>query len=433
MKHTLIFWLALCPFLTPIWAQKSIVDSVYTYEKLNRSLSFAQLTFGGDLLCLSGGSVSRTTGTQAFQAGVIPRLTLGGLHFWGHADFYVTFPVGLRWQVRPAFADKILQEESVETGLKIYPFALRPGRIRPYVGISFQPFHFGYQLKGLVAEKGYVRYERFINPIQAGLTYASPKYLFTAGLRYNTKRSFSYYEGPNTESAVRLRGLNFSLGLVRYIDTDKGTGSPKSVDQQNIMLHLLKKSNKLSAWYWGIGPSTALQMSKSPYIQANYPYLENDLLNAPFVPDVTLGRYFSEIDANLGISSRMMWFSTAAFDTRLRMRRISASFEAYKFLFNYHGFVPFIGPMLSMEHLRLKTNGTRTAQGFQPAWGLVFGWDIRVTRTGTSLLRTNLRYFPNLHMTVADKKVMFNHLEFNFIQYVHFIGRKKFYQQYTRK
>ena len=72
-------------------------DSVYTQSYLDKSTRFAWLTYGGDLNYLSGGT------TQQFMNGVkqgadfgstlIPRLTIGGIHFWGHADFYVSFPL----------------------------------------------------------------------------------------------------------------------------------------------------------------------------------------------------------------------------------------------------------------------------------------------------------------------------------------------------
>jgi len=28
-----------------------------------------------------------------FGSTLMPRLTIGGIHFWGHVDFYVTFPL----------------------------------------------------------------------------------------------------------------------------------------------------------------------------------------------------------------------------------------------------------------------------------------------------------------------------------------------------
>ncbi|MEY4905947.1 MAG: hypothetical protein RLZZ292_3762, partial [Bacteroidota bacterium] len=135
---------------------------------------------------------------------------------------------------------------------------------------------------------------------------------------------------------------------------------------------------------------------------------------------------FSKLDLNIGIAARTMRFKTAAFDTNIKLNRNVVSLEAYKFLFDYHGFVPYVGPMLSLENLNINDNGI-TKSETKPALGIVFGWDIRVTKTGTSLLRTNLRYTPNLNLNVEGEKVMFDHLEFNFIQFVHFMGRGKVY------
>jgi hypothetical protein len=107
--------------------------------------------------------------------------------------------------------------------------------------------------------------------------------------------------------------------------------------------------------------------------------------------------------------------------------------EAYKNLFNWLGFVPFAGVTVSLEHLRAEVNN-RLYRESKPALGFIFGWDIRVTKTGTNLLRTNLRWIPDLHLDIEGERLMFNHnhLEFNFIQYVHFIGRGKVYEQYAR-
>ena len=56
------------------------------------------------------------------------------------------------------------------------------------------------------------------------------------------------------------------------------------------------------------------------------------------------------------------------------------------------------------------------------AVGIIFGWDIRPTRAEWWILRTNLRYTP-VSMKVAGKKVNFDHLEFNVIQFTMFPGR----------
>lgn len=413
-------------------AAQSKVDSVYTYEKLSKSLRFAQLTLGGDILAVAGGQSTLDGLSRRFGTGLQPRVTIGGLHFWGHADFYVTFPL-LAFATQPDFASQFSQTEGVETGLKIYPWAIRPGRLRPYAGISFQPYSLKYRATEANPSGKPARYDRFISPIQAGLTYATRKWLFMANVRYYGRRQFSYYESPTQRAVVRPDPIRFSVGVLRYIDTDLGLATSRGIRQQNIMHHILKENKRLDAWYFGVGPSAALQMSQSPYFKNQYPYLVDQMLNSFLIPDLSLGRYFSKPDLNVGLSTRSMFFRVNAFDTKIRLQRHSFALESYKFLFNYHGFVPFVGPMISMEYLSLQENGLKTATAFKPAAGVVFGWDIRVTKTGTSLLRTNLRYAPRLRLKApGDHDVMFNHLEFNFIQYVTFIGRKKLYRRYSK-
>lgn len=132
---------------------------------------------------------------------------------------------------------------------------------------------------------------------------------------------------------------------------------------------------------------------------------------------------------NVGVSFRTLGDRLTGFNTEIRLRRYSFMLETYKNLFNWLGFVPFVGVTGSVENLRANVNGTEY-QETKPALGLIFGWDIRVTKTGTSLLRTNLRWIPDLHLEIEGDKMMFDHLEFNFIQWVQFIGRKKAYEKY---
>lgn len=111
--------------------------------------------------------------------------------------------------------------------------------------------------------------------------------------------------------------------------------------------------------------------------------------------------------------------------------RHSFMLEAYKNIFNYLGFVPYVGVTGSIENLTTTINGIAYSET-KPAVGIIVGWDIRVTKTGTNLLRTNLRWTPNLHMNIQGKKIMYDQIEFNFIQWVQFIGRKKVLQKHSR-
>jgi len=72
-------------------------DSVYTQKYLDKSTRFAWLTYGADINFLTGGTTQQlVNGTKVptnFGSALMPRLTIGGINFWGHIDFYVTFPL----------------------------------------------------------------------------------------------------------------------------------------------------------------------------------------------------------------------------------------------------------------------------------------------------------------------------------------------------
>lgn len=264
--------------------------------------------------------------------------------------------------------------------------------------------------------------------MEVGLTYTSEKYHIMASAYFNTIDRFVYALSPEVSAPIKINPVSYSLKLYRYIDTDRHYREKKAINQLNIMHDILKEEGKLSAWYWGIGPSAAIQISKSSFIENNYPYLANDRFGG-FMPDISFGRFFAKPDMNIGLSYRTMGDQLSGFETKLAMRRHSVMLEAYKNIFNYLGFVPYFGVTASAENLRADIDGIEYKQT-KAAIGLIAGWDIRVTKTGTSLLRTNLRWTPNLHLDVEGDEIMFDHLEFNFIQYVHFIGRGKVYDKY---
>ncbi|HMP31655.1 MAG TPA: hypothetical protein PKD85_18780, partial [Saprospiraceae bacterium] len=263
-------------------------------------------------------------------------------------------------------------------------------------------------------------------------TYASKSLLYNLNLRYTRNTSFEYYQSPNQTVASQYSGLNVNISLFKTFDTSKSLASEHQVDQLNKKQFILKKENSLSSWYWALGPSSALEISKSTHFKKNLPFLNSEMNNSFLVPELAVGRYFFKGDININAAFRYMHWNRSAFDTKVTMNRSSLAVEGYKFLLDYHGFVPYVGPSIMVDKLNYKENGKSINQ-IKPVIGLVFGWDIRVSSTSSSVLRTNLRWTPNHHLKVNDNKVMFDHLEFNFIQYVHFIGRNNIYRKYRTK
>ncbi len=427
MRHLLLLIILTQTIL--VSAQESVpIDTVYSSEYLTKSTKFAWTTYGADFLQLSGGSAEYLDNevlTKAnFNGAFIPRLSIGGIHFWGHADFYVRFPLGfLSAQSVPDEFEQFNYFQSVETGARIYPLALKPNALRPYLGVNFRTLSFGFEPRNSGFTVAFPSYQEFIVPLQAGVTYASKKYLFNAGVHYQTKRSIRYSLSETQKGSVDFDPISFEFGVMRYVDLDRSARTKEGIAYNNRKHQILKENKGLSAFYIGIGPSSFMQLTSNEFLDANFPHIADDNLSS-FAADITAGYYFDKPDLNLGISFRGARAVGKAIDDEIKTRRRSYMVEAYKFLFNYLGFVPYFGLTGSMENLRTEING-EVFETTKPAVGFIFGWDIRVVKTETGLLRTNLRYVPGLHMDINGDRMMFDHLEFNFIQYVHFIGRKK--------
>lgn len=428
MFRTLLFFnLLLSGFL----CAQNPSDTFYTPEYLYRSTRFAWTTLSSELTLLPGGRIDLPgSGRTDFAPTLLPRLSIGGIHFWGHADFYVTFPLPLRKNFSGIPFEEVHYREGIETGARVYPWRLRAGAVRPYVGISFKSLTYGHRLPDTDYGQGIPKTQRFIRPLQAGLTYATSGFLFTGSVHWLQQRTFQYPISPDTETSGSFHPWTLSLGIVKYWDSDSQARTERGIQQENIKHYLLEKNGKMSAFYWAAGPSAALQLGKSPFLKNQHPALYRALTGG-FVPDLAVGYHWAGPDLNIGLSYRYMRDEIAAFDTRITLQRHSFMFEMYKYLFNYLGFVPFVGPTFSIENLRMRVNNYQFLEQ-KPALGIIAGWDIRVTRTGNSLLRTNLRYIPGLALTADGDRMRFDHLEFNFIQYVRYIGRARFYKQHRK-
>lgn len=411
-------------------------DTVYSQTYLDKSTRFAWTTFGADLLSLSGGTTDYLDGmgndqTTDWRGNVTPRLTMGGIHFYGHADFYVTFPLNwISMGKEPGEFSQFIHESGIETGIRIYPVPLKRKTIRPYVGASFRSLAFGFEPQNSGFTKAFPLYERFIFPLQTGLTYTTKRYLISVGAHYQTKKDIRYALSETQMGHVSFDPLSFQFGLLKYFDADAGARSTSGARELNARHQLLKENRGLSGMYLGIGPSTFLQTRTSPLVENQFSHLSGDNLNS-FSFDISAGYYFHKPDLNIGLSYRSAKANMKSIDDEIGIHRRSVMLEVYKFLFNYRGFVPFLGTTGSMEFLRGELNGA-TNQETKLALGLIFGWDIRVVNTETWLLRTNLRYIPNLHLDMNGDEVALDHLEFNFIQFVYFPGRRSIYKQFRQ-
>ena len=383
----------------------------------------AQLVPSGGQFVYRGSDGQQLTGTVPTQ--LRPHLTIGALHFWGHADFYVTFPVGGNLIRRPDGEPTASYDPGIETGARMYPWRLEAGKVRPFVGVAFTTSSFRQLVAGQQPDAPSLN--RSLFPLQAGLTFATKHSLLEAGVAYRTRSSFNYYIDRSTVVTMAVPSTWFWLGIKWYFDTtlpaEKDYANTQRLEQRLI------RHNQLSGLALAIGPSSAFFTRKSVYNSETCPYLQPYGVNV--FPEFGIGYYDQPHEIHFNLAYRQNSSDKNGFGLSQQLHRRSLALEAYRFLGDYHGFVPFIGPSLSLEYLTVdetdqpaQTNTSRTHTTLKP--GITFGWDIRPTKLESIVLRTNLRYIPNLNVTMPNgKSVAFDQLEFNFIQAVWYPGLRK--------
>lgn len=420
MKPTLSFILVvtvllyLLPANNPVRAQTA--DAGHTRYR------FAEMYLGLDVRHIpeAGQAFYNATpagATQPFRVEprTSPRFLIGGTHFWGHADFFINVPVTtLRHSEASGFTSSY--DPGIETGASIYPWALTPDKIRPYAGFSWSALRYQQTVRD---DRDGPSFSRSRITLKAGLSLRNKLGLWEIGASYLINPSFSYPLSRTQFESVTLPRWNFSIAYKYLFDT---THSGPENGRMPERIERFRKQGKLNTFSVSLGVSNAFTLSSSPYNQQNRPYLE-DPVPAEIFPDLSVGYHLFGLDAALDLSFRSVRQSQEAFDVSQALTRRSVALELFKFLGDYHGFVPFAGPFISREYLSVgETDRGRmvldqSRSGFTA--GVVFGWDIRPFRTPAMILRTKLRYAPWLSISLPDQPdIRFNQLEVNFIQLV---------------
>ncbi|MEM8890435.1 MAG: hypothetical protein AAGD28_20835 [Bacteroidota bacterium] len=350
-----------------------------------------------------------------------PSVNIGATHFWGYADLYVSInTVGLKFK-------KDVLENSIRlgtfTGLRVYPWPSKSGNIRPYLGYKFSPFRFR---QNDISDQSY-KFTQVKSAFDLGLGIQLPNFYFTLEYSRVANPSFNTFLSRDRTSTSKFPSQLFQLGFNYMIETtaSSNTGALEELTR------IFSSSNKDGFFVAG-GPSSAFPLLSSDYISDLYPFLDDKSFPRIF-PDLAVGYHFTKTDIITALSFRPMSQRRSAFDFDQQINRRSLILEAYKFVGDYHGFVPYFGLGLSYENLSLtEMDGENmitdlTQNKVSPAF--VFGWDIRPSvKADWWILRTNLRYYPFLNIEHQERNLSLQHLEFNFIQFVFYPQRKAKYR-----
>ena len=370
---------------------------------------------------LTSGSYINENGTiERFDKNgfITPSINIGATHFWGHADFYVSISTK---EIK--FGNDELENSyrlGTFTGLRVYPLASKINSIRPYFGYKFSPFR--YKQKNILNQESKLTQVKSV--VDFGLGIQLPNFYFTLEYGRIINPSFETYISRSVKSRDNFPANIFQIGLNYSIETTQ----PASREENKQANNLFSKTND-SGLFFSVGPSSAFPQVSSEYVTALYPFLDDKSFPTIF-PDFSVGYHFTKLDLITALSFRPMSQKRKAFGFLQEIKRNSFNLEAYKFLFDYHGFVPYVGIGVGFENISVSESDqgrslpSSTYNKLSP--NITFGWDIRPSVKGDWwILRTNLRYFPFLSVERQSRKLSLQQLEFNFIQFVLYPQRLK--------
>lgn len=407
-----------------------MVSSAQPYvEGGNTRHRFAQLLIGAEATYFPAGGLTFARNPQNEfsdfepEGALIPRINIAGTHFWGHASFYISIPTANLLNSDVPFGGDYTFNSGVETGFRVYPWRIQDRKLRPFAGLAFAVTDWQQNSnrgKGPVANQ--MRY-----PLQLGLTYQRNNLLFELGAGNYINNEIDYFVSPLETTTVTLPATYLWLGCNWQLETTLSAEPSWQDGRTAATVERLKQGNALNGWSVAVGPSAAFVLGDAPRNDELYPAIGVHS-NANVFPEFGLGYYYFPWDAHVNLAFRSNRSERSAYQQSQLLQRRALTLEAYKFLFDYHGFVPFVGPHISYEWLRLQETVQRStpydASEVQWVPGITFGWDIRPNHLQGFILRTNLRYTPTRNIG-PEGGVSFRQLEFNFIQLVLYPGRIK--------
>lgn len=402
MRYLLLIFVSLA-------AQALLLAQPYTVPNGHTRHRFAQLELGATQYFSSkSGKTQVSAGDRAvdyqFGKSTTSAIFIGGTHFWGHCDFALTLPL---------FSIGDGMKYGIDLQAKYFHWAIRHNKLRPYVGVSMNPFGYS-QNDGPTVTKTYF-------PLLAGLNYSRNGHQVELGALYNYNSSFDYYITRTQIGQGAVQPFIFNFTYKYTLETTGGAERNWRNGETAKRTKLLADSGKLNNFSVAVGPTSTFRMKNSAYLSKKYPFAGQHSYNSAM--EYGLGYYWHKPDLHANIAYRQFKSKIDAYGYTQTAQRKALTVEVFKFLGDYHGFIPFAGPNISYEQLLVSESdfgvdkGRTTFRGWRP--GLSFGWDIRPDRLQSWILRTNLRWYPNLNVVMPDgQKNHMNQLEFNFIQLV---------------
>lgn len=398
----------------------------YFKEGKNR-LNFAKtyVELGGRYSPTFTGKTANGNSVQNFNnsASIAPYLNIGALHFWGHADFYISIPLAQAY-INEKDSSNFQLNQSVVTGARFLPWAYQDKKIRPFIGVSWAVANFKQNNNQPMHSKNKLLFD-------AGLLYGKASLMTRLGVNFYPTNKWDYPITPTNYQEIKTPGWSASVGLIYSFESTRSKNREKDNARLNEFplvskptMHAMKKGD----YFIGIGPSTSFMLSKSDYNESYFSYFNKRPISNSYL-DISFGYQFNKSGVITALSLRNPEFINEAYGVTQTIKKNSMTVEVYKFLTDYSGFTPYLGLNLAYDNIDYseKTNATEYRKSFRHVNpGITFGWDILPGKTEQFfVLRTNLRWYPFSKISINGKSFSQNQLEYNVIQAVFYPSRFK--------
>lgn len=403
----------------------------YITEGKNR-LNFAKTYFeiGGQFSpSFTGKGVLTNNTVQSFEnaTSIVPYLNIGGLHFWGHADFYISIPLA-QHNFKKNDSANFKFNQSVVTGARFLPWAYKDNKIRPFIGVSWAVVNFKQEIKPANNQPLFSKNKLVFD---AGIIYGKGSFMARLGANFYPTNKWEYPVTTNNFQQIQTPNWSAYFGLVYSFESTRS----KNMEKENSRLNSFPNvSNptlgafKKGDWFFGIGPSTSFMLSNSDYNESKFSYFNKKPISNTYL-ELAFGYQFNKSGLVTALSFRNPKFTNEAYGTTQIIKKNSFALEAYKYLTDYSGFTPYIGLNLAYDNINYSeknntTNLSNTYNKITP--GITFGWDILPGKTEQwFVLRTNLRWYPFSKFEINGKSFSQNQIEYNVIQAVFYPSRFK--------
>lgn len=412
-----------------LWFSISMAQEKDETTKKER-LDFAKTYFelGGSFMPSFTGKRLISNQVQSFEhsASINPYITWGGFHFWGHTEFYVTIPLKhISLDKKPETDFEL--KHFVTTGARLYPWAIKEKKIRPYVGFSWGALNFKQKIKP--DDNQTALSKDFMLNYEAGITYNYKKLAFRLGINYLSDNEWDYPLSTSQKTTIKTPKYTAQLGLLYTIEATKNTTKEniKEWNQYPRVAQLSHQAKRFGDFFIGVGPSGSYSLKASDYNKTKFPYLKERLVSKSYY-DISAGYQFNKANLFAALSFRNPSYETKGFATTQIIKKNSLALEINKYLMDYTGFAPYIGLNIAYDMINYQENVNGVLReidfdkNIEP--GLTFGWDIVPGKTNEAIiLRTNLRWYPKSNFGIDGHNFDFSQLEYNLIQVVFYPTR----------